>query len=148
MKPILGILATFLVPATAWAQAQAQPNASGGSAGLTALVIGAVLFIVIVAGVKLFDLKRKRESEAVQLQAQISDALLRDQAMFGLPITPTAHIPFWTGTPATVELAGQVPSPELRESATRIARDEATRMRPDAHIEDRLAVVPTMARAA
>jgi hypothetical protein len=148
MKPILGILATFLLPATAWAQAQPQPSASGGSAGLTALVIGAVLFIAIVAGVKLFDLKRKRESEAVQLQAQISDALLRDQAMFGLPITPTANIPFWSGTPATVELAGQVPAPELRESAIRIARDEATRMRPDVRIEDRLAVVPTMARAA
>ena len=33
---------------------------------------------MIGLAVKLFDLKRKRESEGVQLQAQLSDALLRE----------------------------------------------------------------------
>ena len=36
-------------------------------------------YVIIGIGVKLYDLKRKREAESVHLQAQISDALLRDQ---------------------------------------------------------------------
>jgi hypothetical protein len=89
-----------------------------------------------------------REAEAVQLQARISDALLRDSAFFGLPITPTARVPLLKGSPATVEVAGQVPSPAMRDGVFRVVRAEAARIRPDVVIEDRVAVVPTMARAA
>jgi len=106
-----------------------------------ALVIFALLVIVGV-GVKLYDLRRRRESEAVQLQAQISDALMRDQLLYGVPIMATARAPFWRRSPATIEIAGQVPSPQARETALRIVRAEASRIRPDVQIEDRLAVVP------
>ena len=105
------------------------------------LVVLALLAIVGV-GVKMYDLKRRREGEAVHLQAQISDALLREQMLFGLPITPTARVPIWRRSPATIEIAGQVPSPEARETALRIIRAEAERIRSDFQIEDRLAVVP------
>ena len=37
--------------------------------------------MVIGVVVKLFDLKQKRESEAVQFQAQLSDALLREPSL-------------------------------------------------------------------
>ena len=94
--------------------------------------------MVIGVVVKLFDLKQKRESEAVQLQAQLSDALLREPSLAGLPLTPTVHVPMWRGTPATIELMGRVPTPELKDTVLRIVRDEAARIRSDVQIEDRL----------
>lgn len=158
MKPACTVTAmgTIATPALAWAQAipppapstPATPPAAGGSAVLTAAIIVAVLLVLLAVAVKLFDLKRKRESEEVHLQAQISDALLRDPALFGLPVTPSAQVPLWTGSPATIEVAGEVPSTEVRDAVLRIVTEEALRIRPDFQIEDRLAVVPSMARAA
>ena len=106
------------------------------------------LLVVIGLAVKLFDLKRKRESEAVQLQAQLSDALLREPSLAGLPLTPTVHVPMWTGTPATIDVTGQVPKPELKDLALRLVSDEASRIRSDIKIVDRLSIVPTAAQAA
>jgi hypothetical protein len=137
-----------------WAQTAPAPPmspsapAAGGASALSIIVVLAVLMLALGVTVKLFDLRRKREGEAVQLQAQVSDALLRDPALFSLPITPTARVPFWSGSPATIEIAGQVPDPEMRERVLRIARAEAKRIRPDVKVEDRLAVVPLAARAA
>ena len=125
-----------------------QPAAEGGGAAIAAVVVVVGLFMVIGVVVKLFDLKQKRESEAVQLQAQLSDALLREPSLAGLPLTPTVHVPMWKGTPATIEMMGRVPTPELKDTVLRIVRDEAARIRSDVQIEDRLSVVPTMARVA
>jgi hypothetical protein len=121
---------------------------AGGSAMLAAVIIIVALVALLGITVKLLDLKRRRESEAVQLQAQISDALLREGALFGLPITPTAQVPLWSGTPAVLELRGQVPTPEMKEAVLALVRREAARVRPDVRVEDEVAVVPTMARAA
>ena len=104
--------------------------------------------MVIGVVVKLFDLKQKRESEAVQLQAQLSDALLREPSLATLPLTPTVHVPMWKGTPATIEMMGRVPTPEAKDAVLRIVRDEAARVRSDVQIEERLSVVPTTARVA
>jgi hypothetical protein len=62
--------------------------------------------------------------------------------LLGVPIIATARAPLWRGSPATIEVAGQVPSPQARETALRIVRAEASRIRADVQIEDRLAVVP------
>jgi len=113
-------------------------SASGG--GLAIFLVLVALFVIVGVAVKLVDLKRKRESEAVHLQAQISDALLREASLFGLPITPSAHVPFWRGTPATVEVAGQVPTPELHRAVMRVVQDEALRIRSDVQIVDRIGV--------
>jgi hypothetical protein len=127
-------------------EAQTTPPPTSSASGiLTAVVLVAALLVLIIGAVKVFDLKRKREAEAVQLQAQISEALLREPGLFGLPVTATGRVPLWTGTPAVIELSGQVPNPKLREAVLMIAREEAGRIRPDFTIEDRLAVVPTMA---
>ena len=127
----------------------ASPRGSH-TGGAAIAAVGAVVGLLVVIGIvaKLFDLKQKRESEAVQLQAQLSDALLREPSLAGLPLTPTVHVPMWRGTPATIELMGRVPTPELKDTVLRIVRDEAARIRSDVQIEDRLSVVPTMARVA
>ena len=46
-----------------------------------ALALMGVLLLVVGIGVKIWDYKRKREAEAVQLQSQISDALLREAGL-------------------------------------------------------------------
>jgi hypothetical protein len=114
------------------------------------IVVAAMLALVVLIGVavKLYDLKRKREEEAVAAQARISDALLMDAALSGLPLTPTAHVPLWSGTPLTLEITGSVPKTELREVALGVARREMARSRDDFQIEDRIAVDPGFPRAA
>jgi len=101
---------------------------------------------VIGVLIKMLDLKRKRDSEAVVVQARISDAVLRDPRLFSLPITPTAHVPLWKGRPVTVEVAGQVPSDDLRDAAIGLIEHEASQLGPEVHVESRIGVVPTMAR--
>ncbi len=150
---LLGV-AGAIVPAAAWAQATPitpppSASATAGGAGTGAIAMVAIvlgLLVIVGVAVKLYDLKRKREAESVHLQAQISDALLREQALFGMPVTPTAHVPFWSGTPAVVDVTGQVPSTEAREQALRLVHAEAARIRSDFTIEDHLAVVPQVGR--
>jgi hypothetical protein len=103
-----------------------------------------VLIVLFAVGVKLHDLKRRREEEAVAVQARVSDALLMDPALSALPLTPTAHVPLWKGTPVTVSVTGAVPRPELREAALALVRQEVARSRPDLEIEDRISVDPAV----
>lgn len=118
----------------------------GGGAAVIVALVG--LLVIVGAGVKLYDLKRKREADAVHLQAQVSDALLRDPSLFAMPVTPTVHVPMLKGSPAVIEVSGHVPTPEAKEAAMRIIQAEAARVRPDFVIEDRVAVVPMMERRA
>lgn len=133
----------------AWAQTSTTPPAtsvpsaggatSGGSAALGFLVILGLLVLVGIA-VKLYDRKRKRDAEAVHLQAQVSDALMRDPRLAGLVLTPSAHVPTWGSGPATIDVSGEVPDTGTRDTVLRIARDEAARLRSDVQIVDRLNV--------
>jgi hypothetical protein len=117
------------------------PAAEAGNGGwIVAGILVLGLLVVIGALVKIYDLRRKRETEAVHLQAQISDALLRDPNFFGLPVAATAHVPFWSGTPVAIELTGEVNDPHQRFAVERIARDEARRIRPDIEVVDHLTV--------
>jgi hypothetical protein len=125
-------------PATSVAPG-AGATSSGGSAALGFLVILGLLVIVGIA-VKLYDRKRKRDAEAVHLQAQVSDALMRDARLAGLVLTPTAHVPTWGSGPATIEIGGEVSDPSMRDLVLRIARDEAARLRSDVQIVDHLTV--------
>ncbi|HEU4366768.1 MAG TPA: hypothetical protein VFV05_00910 [Methylomirabilota bacterium] len=111
-------------------------------AGSTAIVIGLLLGLLVLVGVgvKLYDLKRTREAEGVQLQAQISDALLRDPGLFGLAVTPTAYVPWWSGGPVRLDVVGRVPTPGTRERALRLIEREARQIRSDVVIVDRLDV--------
>ena len=125
-------------PATGMAPA-AGGTSSGGSAALGFLVILALLVIVGVA-VKLYDRKRKRDAEAVHLQAQVSDALMRDARLAGLVLTPSAQVPSWGSGPARIEISGEVPDAITRDTVLRVAREEAARLRADVQVIDRLSV--------
>jgi hypothetical protein len=140
-------MAVLLLGGTAEAQTPA-PAESGAGGVVMAMTLVLALLVVIGAAVKLYDLRRKREAEAVHLQAQVSDALLRQEDLFGLPVAATATIPLWSGTPATLDVSGQVPAPEVHDRVLRIVREEAARIRPDVQIEDRVTVVPAMAARA
>ena len=122
-------------------QAAAPQAAMGGMAPtLTVFLLLFGLLVIVGVGVKMYDLKRKRQAEAVHLQAQVSDALLRDPTLFGLAVTPTAHVPWWSGTPARLEVLGHVPTVEAHARALRVVEPEARSIRPDVEIVDRLEV--------
>jgi hypothetical protein len=110
----------------------------GPTATVLVLLVG--LLVIVGVGVKLYDLRRKREAEAVHLQAQVSDALLRDASLFGLAVTPTAYVPWWSGTPARLEVVGRVPEPEYRDRVLRLVEQEARHVRPDVIIVDGLEI--------
>ena len=111
----------------------------------TILIVG--LVVLVGVAVKMYDRKRKREDEAIQLQAQVSDALLRDPRLVNVPIVVTAHVPTFGHGPAGLEMSGQVPSRDLADVALRVVEQEASRIRPDVVIENRLSVTP-LARVA
>jgi hypothetical protein len=110
----------------------------GPMATVLVLLIG--LLVLVGVGVKLYDLKRKREAEGVHLQAQVSDALLREPSLFGLPVTPTAHVPWWSGTPVNLEVVGRVPTAESRDRVLRLVEQEARQIRSDVDVVDRLQI--------
>ena len=127
----------------------APAAASGDNSGiLMALALMGALLIIVGIGVKIWDAKRKREAEAVHLQSQMSDALLREQDFFGLAITPTVHPPLRKGGSMKIDVTGQAPSAAVRDAALRIVRDEATRMGANFEIEDRIDITPAVARRA
>jgi hypothetical protein len=105
------------------------------------LLVG--LLVIVGVGVKLYDLKRKRDAEGVHLQAQVSDALMRDPSLFGLAVTPTAHVPWWSGTPVRLEVVGRVPTSEVRERVVRLCEQEARQLRSDVQIVDLLQIDAT-----
>lgn len=120
-----------------------EQAASGVGATAAVLALLAGLLVSVAIGVKLYDLKRTREAEAVALQARISDALMREASVFDLRVTPTAHVPWWSGTPVRLELVGRVPSARERERVLRFVADEARAIRPDVTLVDRLEVDET-----
>jgi hypothetical protein len=131
----------------AWAQTSAPPvtpggsgsgpAAQGGGMAIAGFLVVLGLLVLVGIAVKLYDRKRKRDAEAVHLQAQVSDALMRDAGLAGLLLTPTASI---RGGEAVVEITGEVPDDTAREVALRIAREEAARVRPDVRIVDKISV--------
>jgi hypothetical protein len=160
MKPLItgsGLLAVVAAVREAAAQATppsvtpppGTPAAAGDSSGiLVALALIGALLLIVGIGVKIWDAKRKREAEAVHLQSQLSDALLRESDLFGLAITPTVHAPLRRGGPMRIEVTGQAPSATVREAALRIVRNEAARMGVNFEIDDGIEVRPEALRRA
>jgi len=102
------------------------------------------LLLAISIGVKLYDLKRKREDEVMSLQSQISDALLLDPSLAGLPITAFASGPLWRRSRVVVAVRGPVPTPELRAAVMRLVEREVSNRQLGARVEDRLVIDPLM----
>jgi hypothetical protein len=129
---------------------QTATDGAGAGAGSMAILVFLVigLLVVIGVGVKLYDLKRKRELEGVHVQARLSDALMREPDLISLAVTPTAHVPWWSGTPVRLEVSGRVPTPESRERVLLLVDREARQIRPDVTLVDHLQVDAAVNRAA
>ena len=143
---IVLLLPILAFPVGAFAQtpgvdaARPTPSSWGGSVALLLVVL--VLLLAIGVGVKLYDSKRKREDEALSLQSHLSDALLLEPTLAGLPVTAVASGSLWRRAPLAIAITGTVPTPELREHVMRLIDQELARRHPGARAEDRLVVDP------
>jgi hypothetical protein len=118
----------------------APPLSSGWGETASVVVVAVVLLLAFGGGVRFYDVKRKREDEALLIESRISDALLRE---FGtLPVIAVVSGSHWRRAPIVVAITGRVPKPELRESVMHVVQQELSRYRPDARAEDRLVVDP------
>jgi hypothetical protein len=133
-----------------WAQSPGSvsstspPPAAPGSTAGSILTLGflAVIVIAIIAVARYVATRRKRIDDAAILQSQISNALAREAQLQGLVIIPTARVSGWRGAQLTIEVTGQVPTPDLRETVMRIVSAEALRLRPGVITVDRLIIAP------
>lgn len=137
-------------PRGGWAQPATSPGAApavGGEAVGPLLLSVAVAVAIALVGVRLLDLRRRRQDDAIRLESQIAEALLRDATLGRLPLAPEAHVPFWRGSPSRLALRGEVPRQELRDAAIRLAQREAAQIRPGVRVEDRITVRTTVRAA-
>jgi hypothetical protein len=137
---------SLVFPSRVSGQVAVTPASPTPMGGVVALGIMVGLLVLVGIGVKLYDLKRKREEQGVALQARLSDALVEDPELLEdpelacLPLATTVHVPFRRPAAAIVTVTGHVPAPELREAAIRIVRGKMRRTWPSARIEDRIVV--------
>ena len=151
--------ALSMTAAAAWAQVSPTPAPSPGPSpgpspevtnGSGAFVVAALVVVLLIAVgvmVKLYDLRRKREDEAVALQARTSDALLAEPFLSSFPLVPTVRIPL-RGSPVTIEIVGRVPRPELRHAAVDLVVREAARSVKSYRVDARISIDPMMERRA
>jgi hypothetical protein len=103
----------------------------------------AVIVVAIVVVARYVATRRKRIDDAVILQSHLSDTLAREAQLQGLVITPTARVSGLRRAQLTIEVAGQVPTPDLRETVMRIVSAEVLRLRPGVITVDRLLINPS-----
>jgi len=97
------------------------------------LVIGAA----ITLGSWFLERRERRDEQASGVQMRIAAELHRDPALAHIRIDPVARPPIGDG-PMTIELSGQLPSPQLRGRVLRIAEREARKANTKYQIDDRL----------
>jgi len=112
-------------------------------AGAVIVLLGAAMLLA-----KLYDLHWRREAKSTALEARIAESLLRDPSFLHLPVVATVHIPFWRGSPITVEMTGSVPRPELRQALLELALREGKARAGTVCLEDRIVVDPAMKKRA
>src|SRR5262245_39967964 len=112
-----------------------------------AFIVLAAIVAAIVLVVRSAAARRQRLKEAAILQSQLSDALTGEALFRGLEIVPRARVSGWRRSPITIEVTGEVPTPDLRETVMRVVRAEAWRLQPGIITVDQLFVAPTIHRA-
>jgi hypothetical protein len=118
-----------------------------GSTLLTVAVL-VVIMIAVIVGARHFSARRKQMEAAAVLQSQLSDIVARESQLHGLIITPRVRVSGWRATHVTLEVAGEVPTPELRETVMRVVGAEAWRLKPGVITLDHLFIVPPMTASA
>jgi hypothetical protein len=146
---LAGVAATLA--AGAWSDAVAQglptpgPSSAppdGGGMMAPAIILALALLAGLILAVAIVDMKRKRRAEAIAIESQIADALMREPRLARSPVTTVARVPLMGKSGITVEVRGEVEYPEIRETAVRVVRQELLRFHPDARVEDRIFVSP------
>jgi hypothetical protein len=150
---VLGLIAAAAGSATdhVLAQTVTTPTTeapASGYGGYMLLAIVAIFLAVLISGIRLYDMKRRQEESAMILQAKLSDALLLEPSLSDYPITATVHVPLRRRARVMVDIAGSVPSPELRRAALDIVRRETAGIGREVRIEDRMIVNQMVARHA
>jgi hypothetical protein len=150
-RAVLASLVSLGVSSLSDALAQGLPTPGPGgtyAAGDGGTMVGptiamvVILVAAIVVAVTVADLRRKRRSQAIAIEGQVSDALMREPRLTGSMLVAVAQVPLAGRRPPTVEIRGQVEYPELREIAVRLVRQEVLRHHPDGRVEDRIFVSP------
>jgi hypothetical protein len=136
-----------MVTRSSWAQTPvtppgAPPSPEGWSGAVILGLIVLPLLVILGVVAKLYDRGRKGEADALGLQSHLSDALFTDRALQGAILTVTVHTPMWKRSPLIVEVRGDVPTADLRDTVLRVVQREATQRRPDVEVEDKLLIVP------
>src|SRR5882672_797859 len=125
-----------------WAQGPGTPGSSSAAGGGFAGTLLTVIVLAVIVAARYLSARRKRMEEAAVLQSQLSDVVARDPQLQGLLITPRARVSGWRTSQVMIEVAGDVPTPALRETVMRIVGAEAWRLRPDVITLDHLFIVP------
>lgn len=134
----------------AWAQSPtpAGPAADGIGIGI-ALGLIALFLVAVVAGVKVYDRRRRLAEEDMALEARVSDALMSEPSLAGLPVAAhVARMGMSENAPTRVDLTGTVTSPQMEDVALSLVRREVLPARPEAEIASHLDVDPAFRRAA
>lgn len=124
------------------------PATDGGGLAVPAIIVGLGLLGALIVAVAAMDLRRKRRAQAIVIEGQIADTLMREPRLRGTVITALAEVPLTGRSAPTVEVRGEVQYPELRDIAVRIVRQELLRYHPDGRVEDRMLVLPPIPVAA
>jgi hypothetical protein len=113
---------------------------------VTAVLVAAVLVMMILGALgRAHELRDRRAAAAIAVQGEIADALLRDPALLGLSLTPTARVRRW-GSRVTVKVAGDVPTRALRKAAIHAAERGASELLVRVRIQSRIRVVRSRGR--
>lgn len=99
--------------------------------------------LVTAIGVFLLEAQRRRDQRAAEFQDRLAEPILRELGHANVSVLPTVRIPLWQAAtrPAIIQLAGQVPSREIRERVVRLVEREAGRLR-YFRIEDKIRITP------
>lgn len=120
----------------------AMPGSDGGNLMAPMIIVTVALVGALVLAVAIVDLRRKRRTQAIAIEGQIADALMREPRLRGTVVTTPVTVPLTGRGGPTVEVRGEVEYPELREVAVRIVRQELLRHHPEGVVEDRIFVSP------
>lgn len=105
-----------------------RPLASGGVVA-TVLTLGllTIVIVAIIAVARFVSLRRKRTTEVLILQSQLSDVVAREAVLQGLRINPRARVSGWRKSQVTIEVAGT----SQRPSSARRRCESSARKRGD-----------------
>jgi hypothetical protein len=84
------------------------PAPDGANLLMPAIILGGALLGGLILLVVFVDLRRKRQAQAIAIEGQIADALMREPGLARAAVTTEAHVPLMGRAGPTVEVRGEV----------------------------------------